>query len=72
MLFDLDSKKTDQNFCFFLKPRQIAGVEQVLSRCRAYLLRAIESYQRAIEEVGAFSIDPPGIEKLSRLQYEKA
>ena len=24
-----DSKKTDQNFCFFLKPRQIEGVEQL-------------------------------------------
>ena len=27
----MDSKKTDQNFCFFLKPRQIKGVEQVSS-----------------------------------------
>ena len=25
----------------------------------------------AIEEAGAFSIDPPGIEKVSRLHYEK-
>ena len=27
----MDSKKTDQNFCFFLKPRQIKGVEQLSS-----------------------------------------
>ena len=25
----MDSKKTNQNFCFFLKPRQIGGVEQL-------------------------------------------
>ena len=29
------------------------------------------SYRKAIEEAGAFSIYPPGIEKLLRLCYEK-
>ena len=35
-----DSKKTDQNFCFFLKPRQIVGVEQLSSRCQAHGLNS--------------------------------
>ena len=28
-------------------------------------------YQKAVEEAGAFSIDPPGIEELSGLRKEK-
>ena len=56
-------RKLDQN-SEILKPRQIAGVEQVLS----FKLRQIQlsrSYRGAVEEIGAFSIDPPAIEQLS-------
>ena len=38
-----DSKKTDQNFRFFLKPRQIGGVEQVSStRAETAFLSSID------------------------------
>ena len=35
-----DSKETDQNFCFFLKPQQIGAVEKLSSRCRAHGLNS--------------------------------
>ena len=35
----MDSKKTDQNFSFFLKPLQIGGVKQVLSTWAEQLLK---------------------------------
>ena len=46
-----DSKKTDQNFCFFLKPRQIGGVEQLSSTRAEQLLkpRHMLAVERAIK-----------------------
>ena len=56
------------------------GRRQILvsRRCRGTIHEMQEqnldlstSCREAIEEAGAFSIYPPGIEKLSRLQYEE-
>ena len=47
--------------------RYRGGVEEQSIKCK----NRSSIYPSAIEEAGAFSIYPPGIEKLSRLRYEE-
>ena len=50
------------------KYRYRGGVEEQTIKCK----NRSSICPPAIEEVRAFSIDPPGIKKLLRLRYEKA
>ena len=50
-----DSKKTEQNFCFF-KPRQIKAVEKLLSKCRAH--GAKTAFLSSIDEAVELAVKP--------------
>ena len=52
----------------FDRYRYRGGVEEQPIRCK----NKCSIYPPTVEEVGAFSMYPPGIEKLSKLRYEKA
>ena len=52
----------------FYKYRHRGGVEEQTIRLQEQKLDQSTSYRETIEEVGTFSIDPPGVEKLLRLR----